>query len=182
MAPLRRHFFWRVAREPGAVGLLMVSVSTVGDVVAIWTVPVYTQRTANICWEACARMMWEWRFKNLNGYASKAGAYLTLDRGLTQLQMDVFYRQLGLRSLAGPRGANLRHALSWTPVIFTDVGQAAGHAMVLAGFAGGNYRVVNPCAVMTVDFGAGTAGCTSGVISRIAAVVERPLGQFMWYW
>lgn len=149
---------------------------------AIWTVPVFTQRTANIRWEACARMMWEWRFKSLNGYATKAGAFLKIDRGLAELQMDVFYRQLGLRSLAGPKGANLRHALTWTPVIFTGVDQITGHAMVLAGFSGGKYRVVNPCAVMSIDFATDSAVCGSGIILRTAADVEKPLGKFMWYW
>ena len=78
---------------------------------ASWTVPVDTQRAPNLCWEACARMMWVWRFKKLDAYSKRAGTYLTLDRGLTEQQMDGFYKQLGLRSLAGPSGANLRHAL-----------------------------------------------------------------------
>ena len=149
---------------------------------ALWMVPVYTQRTANLCWEACARMMWSWRFKNLDGYAKKAGAYPALDRGLTEQQMDVFYRQLGLRSLAGPKGANLRYALAWTPVVFTDVGKVTGHAMVLSGLLGGKYRVVNPCAVMSIDFDVGTDVCAAGVLLRTAAELEQPLGKFMWYW
>jgi len=173
-----------IAREPHPSSRDGVYIRYAEDFVATWTVPVYTQRTANLCWEACARMMWEWRFKTLNGYGTKAGPYLKLDRGLTELQMDVFYKQLGLRSLPGPKGANLRHALTWTPVIFTDVGQTAGHAMVLAGFSGGQYRVVNPCAVMSIDFGTGTgsAVCGSGTILRAATDVETPLGKFMWYW
>jgi Papain-like cysteine protease AvrRpt2 len=160
----------------------MVFFSSVGGTMALWTVPEYTQSTARLCWEACARMMWDWRFKGLDRYAQKAGAYLTLDRGLTEPQMDVFYRQLGLRSLAAPKGKNLRFALAWTPVIFTDVGKATGHAMVLAGFMGRKYRVVNPCAVMSIDFEASTDVCASGLLSRTTSEVEKPLGKFMWYW
>ena len=35
-------------------------------------------------------MMWRWHFKNLNDYASKAGNYSKLDKGLTEEEMDVF--------------------------------------------------------------------------------------------
>src|SRR5258708_3990816 len=98
-----------------------------------WIVPVFSQRTPNVCWEACARMMWHWRHKNLNNYATKAGPYANRDTGLTQIQMDEFYKLLGMRSLSQAKGMNLRHALNWTPVIFTDIRQTAGHAMVLTG-------------------------------------------------
>ena len=35
-------------------------------------------------------MMWRWHFKNLNGYASKAGNYSKLDKGLIEEEMNVF--------------------------------------------------------------------------------------------
>src|SRR5262245_35821608 len=94
---------------------------------AQWQVPVLAQTTPEVCWEACARMMWQWRFKNLNGYAAKAGSWASKKTGLTQMQMDAFYQLLGLRSLTGAKGANMRHALGWSPVIFTSVDQVAGH-------------------------------------------------------
>jgi ABC-type bacteriocin/lantibiotic exporter with double-glycine peptidase domain len=150
---------------------------------AQWTVPVYTQRTPNLCWEACARMMWHWRHKNLDTYGKAAGTYLNLDTGLTQWQMDAFYKQLGLRSLTGARGVNLRHALGWTPVIVTNSDQVTGHAMVLAGVNANQYTVVNPCAIEAVDFEKNSAVCSSaGILSLTRAEVEKPLGSYMWYW
>lgn len=149
---------------------------------SLWTITAYTQSTPALCWEATGRMMWHWRFKNLNGYNTKAGRYLSMNTGLTEAEMDAFYKQLGMRSLMGPRGVNLRHALGWSPVIFTDVDQTAGHAMVLAGFNGENYTVVNPCAVQNVDFDAGSNVCASGTILRTRVEVEQPLGKYMWYW
>jgi Papain-like cysteine protease AvrRpt2 len=149
---------------------------------SLWTVQNFSQSTASLCWEACARMLWHWHFKNLNGYSQKAGNYLTLKTGLTQQQMDVFYRNLGLRALTGARGANLRFALGWSPVIFTDINKASGHAMVASGFNQGVYTVVNPCAVMSVDFDKGTDSCTVGTLARTATQVEKPLGSYIWYW
>ena len=149
---------------------------------ALWTVQNFSQSTAKLCWEACGRMVWQWRHKGLNGYNQKAGNYLSLNTGLTQQQMDLFYKMLGLRSLLGAKGANLRHALTWTPVIFTDINKASGHAMVAAGFNNGAYTVVNPCAVMSVDFDTGADSCAAGSLQRTAAQVEKPLGSYIWYW
>ena len=86
-----------------------------------WGVPVLSQKTASVCWEACARMMWQWRYADLTGYSANAGAYASKDTGLTEDEMNKFDSQLGLRSLTKPKGANLQHALKWTPVIFTDM-------------------------------------------------------------
>ena len=149
---------------------------------AQWTIQVYTQRTPNVCWEACARMMWQWRHKSLDNYAKTAGAYANLDAGLTQWQMDAFYKELGLRSLADGKGVNLRHALGWTPVIFTSTDQVTGHAMVLSGVNGTRYTVVNPCAVQAVDFEHDSNVCSASTVSRTRPEVEKTLGSYIWYW
>jgi len=147
-----------------------------------WPVPVLSQTTPNMCWEACARMMWQWRHKNTTHYVARAGAFATRNTGLTQLQMDAFYKQLGMRSLPNSKGANLRHALKWSPVIFTDVNQASGHAMVLTGYDAARYTVANPCAVQALDFESGSNTCSAGTLQRTENQVERPLGSFIWYW
>jgi hypothetical protein len=127
-------------------------------------------------------MMWQWRYRSLDGYAAKAGAYAKMNKGLQQREMDEFYKLLGMRSLVHSKGANLRHALHWTPVIFTDVNQTSGHAMVLAGHAGGKYTVINPCAVQRVDFETDGNTCEAGTLIRTESEVEQPLGSFIWYW
>lgn len=82
---------------------------------ADWRVPIISQRTLNLCWDACGRMMWEWRYRNnprmRNLYNQKAGNYARMNRGLSEQQMDIFYRRLGIRSLRNPLGRNVRHAL-----------------------------------------------------------------------
>jgi hypothetical protein len=65
---------------------------------ANWQVPLISQTTVKLRWEACARMMWQWHYKNFNGYASKAGDYSKLDKGLSEEEMDLFYKQLGPQS------------------------------------------------------------------------------------
>jgi hypothetical protein len=95
-------------------------------------------------------MMWRWHFKNLNGYAPKAGNYSKLDKGLTEEEMDVFYSQLGLRSFQSPKNANVIWALKWSPVILTDVDQESGHAVVAIGFEKDAYTLANPCATLSL--------------------------------
>ncbi len=147
-----------------------------------WQVPVLSQRTPALCWEACARMMWQWKYKKIAGYTAKAGEYATKQTGLTELQMDQFYKLLGLRSLMNPKGANLQHALTWSPVIFDNIDPDGGHAMVLTGYNGEKYTIVNPCASRVIDFGSDDDVCAAGVLERTQPQVEKLLGQYMWYW
>ena len=147
-----------------------------------WKVPVLSQRTPSVCWEACARMMWLWKYKNLSNYATKAGPYTTRNAGMTETEMNHFYTLLGMRSLRDAKGMNLRHALKWTPVIFTDIRQTEGHAMVLTGFDEGKYTVVNPCALQSIDFETDTNVCAANTLSRPQPAVEEPLGSYIWYW
>lgn len=151
---------------------------------ATWNVTPISQRTENMCWEACGRMLWQWRHGNLANYQMRAGPWAFLNSGLNHHQMEIYYRLLGIRSLRSPRGANLRHALRWTPAIFTSVHQASGHAMVVTGYERGHYIVVNPCGHLTVDFSSpsGTATCSSGTVRLPRRQVEDPLGPYMWYW
>jgi hypothetical protein len=151
---------------------------------ARYRVPVYSQQTLALCWEACGKMMWHWRHKNLNDYSKKAGDYLKLNKGLTEEEMDLFYKQLGLRSLPHPKGANLRHALRWSPVIFTEIGKGPGHAMVAGGYDDKTrkYTVINPCLVQVVDFGGGPNTCAQGTVPREIRKVDRQLGKYIWYW
>jgi len=89
----------------------------------------------------------------LNGYSAKAASYLKISTGLPQVQLNSFYTTLGLRPLRNARGENLRHALQWTPVVFTSTSKVSGHALVAVEFDKGNYRIINPCAVEVVSFG-----------------------------
>jgi hypothetical protein len=149
---------------------------------ALWKVPVFTQSSAKLCWEACARMMWKWRFKDLDGYAAKAGDYAKLDKGLIEDELDTFYKILGLRSLVGPKGKNLQFALSWSPVIITAGDRSQAHACVLAGFENGKYIEVNPCSVESVDFETDSTTCEAKTLKIKSADLEGGLGKYMWYW
>jgi hypothetical protein len=151
----------------------------------LWKVPVHKQKTAKLCWEACARMMWHWRFKNLNHYKSKAGSYLSLSKGLEEPEMDIFYKSLGLRSHSDPVGTDLRLALKGSPVIFDEISEDStwGHAAVLVGFDGTTYVTINPCSTQTVDFATDEVMCShASHINRRIAAVEEHLGRYIWYW
>lgn len=152
-----------------------------------WQVPVISQRTLSLCWEASARMLWGWRYKNSkqcwNMYSQKAGTYARINNGLSEQRMDVFYRQLGIRSLRNPSGKNIQHALKWSPVIVTSTKQAQGHALVVIGHNSRRYTVINPCAVQVVNFARpGSDSCTAASKPLHVSEIESQLGQYIWYW
>ncbi|MCP5159275.1 MAG: hypothetical protein H6975_07600 [Gammaproteobacteria bacterium] len=153
---------------------------------AQWNVPAIAQRTLNLCWEACAQMMWQWHYRTNPGmraqYAARAGRYARLNQGLTEAQMNTFYTQLGMRSLQNSRGANVLHALQWTPVIITSSDQVTGHAMLVAGNQGANYMIVNPCGIQAVDFASGVDSCTATTVQLPRGQVDAKLGSYIWYW
>lgn len=152
-----------------------------------WKVPVISQRTTSLCWEACGRMLWAWRKKSTpqsrKMYSLKAGTYGRMKQGLFEQQMDVFYRQLGIRSLKNPSGENIRHALKWTPVIVTSVDKGKGHAMVVTGHNKGKYSIINPCAVQVVNFATPSGdSCSAASILIPEQGIDKSLGQYIWYW
>lgn len=154
---------------------------------ANYNVPIISQKTISLCWEACGHMMWEWKYRNnaptRAQYAKKAGKYAKMNTGLTGKQCDPFYKQLGMRSLQNASGANVLHALRWTPVVFSSVSQATGHMMIAIGNANGTYSIVNPCAVMAINFGSSAGNsCTAGTNNLAQAKVDKELGHHIWYW
>jgi hypothetical protein len=131
-------------------------------------------------------MLWGWRHttspQSWASYATRAGAYSTMNSGLSEGQMDTFYRQLGIRALQSPQGKNIRHALKWSPVIITSVRQAQGHAMVVVGHTGAGYTIINPCGVESVDFDTGSDSCAAATTVLPSGTVETALGRYIWYW
>ena len=152
-----------------------------------WTVPIISQKTLQLCWEACGQMMWQWKYRKntsmRNLYLQRAGNYAKINRGLQETQMNKYYLRLGMRSLKNPSGKNVRHALGWSPVIVVSMDQAAGHAMIVTNYSGRKYQIINPCAVQTVSFGqSGGDMCSAGTTSLAGADVDNKLGSYIWYW
>jgi len=154
-------------------------------------VRVFSQNTANRCWEACARIMWHYRhYGNDGGYAATARGYTTLDRGLVPAEMDAFYvGLLRMRHIHHPTPAQFRARLNHGPVIFTVVNGPTGHAMVAAGFNpnGRHYEVVDPFqggTEMIFDDQGNAAGfhATGRLVFRRARELDPRLGEFIWFW
>jgi hypothetical protein len=132
-------------------------------------------------------MLWQWKHGRGadDRYRQKAGSFARMDTGLSHDQMDVFYRQLGIRGLGNAAGKNVRFALKWSPVIVTSVEQLRGHAMVVVGQGGGVYEVINPCAMMSLNFddeGADSGSCAAATLRLSQSQVDKELGQHIWYW
>ena len=150
-------------------------------------VPMYSQPTIELCWEACGRMMWHWRRGSLNGYQQAAGRYAQMSRGLSENELDAFCRQLGLRSLSPATGTDLLRLLAKAPVYFVGADQNGKHAMVAVGYdlAAASYAVNNPCSVMSVNFDENDnsiGSCQAGSTNLSFVAVEKELGRFLWYW
>ena len=81
----------------------------------------------------------------------------------------------------------MRRLLRTSPVIFTSMSRASGHAMVAAEFVARRsiYRIANPCAVEAVTFeddGEAAAACSVSLVELAASRMERSLGTFIWAW
>jgi hypothetical protein len=156
-----------------------------------YRIQIVSQKTEKTCWEACARMMWIWRHRNLAGYSAAAGIYENLDQGMDDTNAIIFYTLcLGMRNLRFPKGANLRHALKWTPVIIMDRNRrrnSQGHVMVACAYdpVKHKYLVANPQQVEKISFdeaGNGTVTSTAGLVWRPEKAVDAGLDTYMFYW
>lgn len=158
----------------------------------MWTVTVFTQRTAAMCWEACGRMMWHWRngsrpqAERESSYRTAAGTWPAQDRGLQEPDMDRFYRQLGMTSSSRATAALLRQKLATSPVILILGRRETRHACLCLGYTAGarpTYRIVNPCSALTIDFETDSEVCTaSGTTDISAATIQAGLGRWIWFW
>lgn len=153
-----------------------------------WPVRIFPQDTPFRCWEACARIMWHYRYYgDDSGYAAAARGYVTLDRGLFPDEMNAFYRGLiGLESIRRPAGADLRRRLNHGPVVFFTANAEVGHAMVAAGYGGGHYTVANPYQggeMAFDDSGNLSAFSAHGrLVFRPMQYIDSHLGEYIWYW
>ncbi len=158
----------------------------------MWSVEVLTQRTAAVCWEACARMMWNWKHSSESAearrasYLRTAGSFATLDRGMQEPEMNTFYVQLGMRSNRHAGASALRSALTTSPVVLILGRGETRHACLCLGFTPGSrpaYRIVNPCSSLVIDFGTDSQVCTASGTSDIGARnVESRMGHWIWFW
>ncbi len=151
-----------------------------------WSMPLGSQSTPHNCWEACARMMWGWRWMTspvkLGQYAAIAGPVAKADRGLDADEMTKFYQSLGMRSMSKAKGSNVRYALAWTPVIITSVFEAKGHAMIASGHRSNVYTVINPAGMQVIDFTGGGDSQTVTETFQPKQGIDRTLGPSIWYW
>jgi hypothetical protein len=158
----------------------------------MWSVEVLTQRTAAICWEACGRMMWNWKHSSESAaartasYLQRAGRFATLDRGLQEPEMNTFYSGLGVRHQRNAGASALRSALRSSPVVLILGRGETRHACLCLGETPGRrptYRIVNPCSSLVIDFGTDSAVCTaSGTADIGAGNVESRMGRWVWFW
>ncbi|MBI4582806.1 MAG: hypothetical protein HY717_02060 [Planctomycetes bacterium] len=102
-----------------------------------WNVPAIPQRTPELCWDACLRMMLRWRNPGMDAgrldarYLQAAGQYLRENRGLADYELDVLAGRLGLVHDFEPTIASLLARLDRGPVLFyMSYGPMNAHSVV----------------------------------------------------
>jgi hypothetical protein len=130
-------------------------------------------------------MMWDYHYGPSVIYKHHAKNMLSQTgvRGLSEREMDHFYKKLRMRSLQNSSGANVQHALKWSPVINgTRVpGDLYGHAVLIIGHHKGVYTVIDPGGAITFD-GQGNSTIQATTVTRGEANLHRVLGSYIWYW
>ena len=157
-----------------------------GDAVEDYRVDKMGQESPRVCWKACGRMMWHWKYRVDLGtkaeYEKRAGVHLQVDRGYTSQEMADFYKMLGMRVLNPAYGANVRYALQWTPVIValdSDAKLVGGHVVVVIGFHGGHYNVIDPVAIVNFE---NSAGYDAKVVPKRKGDFDRRMVREIYYW
>jgi hypothetical protein len=155
-----------------------------------YRVPLISQATPELCWEASGRMMWLWKHQGERstvqeaGYRSAAGTFTRINRGLSDSEALVYYNALGLRQARTVSKDIVKKLLAGSPVVFSDVNQARGHAMVAIYYCPVQriYTVNNPCGVQSMNIASGGGQCTATAVVLPAQTVEGNLGAFVWHW
>lgn len=91
-----------------------------------------SQETENLCWKACAEMLFTFKFgaQGKARFESLLATYAPGDRGLPQHELRFVYRSiLGLKSSSSPR-----MVIPISPLIWTRMGKGEGHAMILVAY------------------------------------------------
>jgi len=139
-----------------------------------------------LCWLACAQMMWEWKHGPGSSWTALSAEIVSRTglRGLKPLEMDLYvFRRLGIRSLTSPKGANLRHALKWSPAVIAAwvPGKPEAHAQVVVGHDAGKYTIIDPGGALVFSESGGAVN-EPRTVRRAEQDLDRVLGPFLWYW
>ena len=149
------------------------------------------------CWEACARMMWFWKYGQSEGslqrYLSRLESFTRVGRGsinpdktLTDAGAFGFFLIMGLRCLYDPKNSNIQHALKWSPVVISIKVPNGTHAIVIDGYSDGIYKTIDPFGYVRYDWDE-----NNNIITSVAGqrknlnekrVNKNYLAGKMWYW
>lgn len=132
--------------------------------------------------------MWNWRYRNdpgrLSYYANKVAGWTELDRGLDHVGLRAYFKLLELRTLDRTRECNVRFALKWTPVVVAFRGTPAdpGHIVVISGFDGRNYTVVDPQGGINMDPTVTDSFWIATAYPEDKSSLDAGIEPFIFYW
>ncbi len=158
-----------------------------------WSVPLIAQPTPDLCWKAGVAMMYEWRHRSQKkrardrDFKQKGGFLATLRRGLSDVELNILARRLGMHTSQGMSADALQKHLGRGPVLTVlSAGSYQGrpnrHAVVVvsprpSGLQGMDYEVADPCAASA------GAACVAGTRLVAGGQVESTVANgFSWFW
>jgi len=118
------------------------------------------QRTPNLCWEACAKMLYLWKHRTDKGaeakYEELAASYVKLNRALSlgdPVAVE-FFHKLGAKRYKKVKIETLAVLLKTSPVVVGWTAETGGHAFVVIGSDAKQWAVINPMYDQTYSGGA----------------------------
>ena len=155
--------------------------------------PFVHQASQVLCWEACARMMWMWKFSKTpdERYTRIVDQFAKVNAGMDWNSLDFnIFRPLGMLGKSGATAGDLQRQLQFSPVTTTltfipsnpgvSLGKGSGHAVVVLELNAANqeYLVADPMK----GYVAGKVMSRTHAIKLFARVLDQQLGNYIWYW
>ena len=155
--------------------------------------PFAHQASQVLCWEACARMMWMWKYKKSPDarYAQVVDQFKMVNAGMDWNSLDFnIFRPLGMERKRHPGASDLRGQLRYGPVTTTlnyipsrpqiQLPKGSGHAVVVLSIeaASNEYRLVDPL----TNAVSSRILCRDYAIRELMRILDSRMGSYLWFW
>jgi hypothetical protein len=168
-------------------------ISDGGTRIMKFDMPYVYQASQVLCWEACARMMWMWKYESSpdERYTRVVDQFAKVNAGMdwNSLNQNIFV-PLGIEGKPNATPANLQQQLQFSPVTITlpfvpsrpavNLGKGSGHAVIILELnsATQEYLVVDPMTVIVP----GKPMSRGHALKLFARTVDAKIGHYIWYW
>ncbi|REJ79056.1 MAG: hypothetical protein DWQ47_06340 [Acidobacteria bacterium] len=155
--------------------------------------PFVHQASQVLCWEACAQMMWMWKFRKTpdDRYSRIVDQFKKVNSGMDWHSLSHnIYVPLGMQNKFNASPGDLRSVLKTSPALITlpfipsrggmSLGRGSGHAVIVLELNAStqNYVVVDPL----TTYSSGKVMSRAYALKQFSRTVDSSLGSYIWYW